>query len=1759
MKKLICRLMMILIFAALTIPAMVAPASAKVADDLKSYAKTLASENGASVGSKLSRGSKSNQFQYNSTSASSGRGLYVVEMFTTVAYERVAGPGSNCHMDFSLFYLGSDNKVYWTDDFNYNDRSEDFMDHTAAMRANQSDWISLQLPASCKKILAVYFHKAGGPVQGPYEWAASYLRVAKVSGSIGSIAKDEMGYEYRNYSGVYMAGIANLKELNFNGWGNHLWRLNQPSDAVNNSCGRSVFALELVTGGDGYVNKNGTVTVNYTDSLGITSNRSIRLREGYGNVQYNSDVYEAEKNYDHSLTTSWFDTSVKEMQGLAAGYTGNYWTYQGVSETLLRPYTGTGLLLVMPQNISTINSITVKLDENDSLSLQSIRFIELETLGGNYWNGGFALERTRSWTGRVLAQSAGSEYTVNGKSSFTFRRDQTSSYGRLQTYARGKGPYVDNTGTGVGVTIQLADVLGAGVEGYLAWNSSGHADKDAHFDAYKQMDKKAGTDARQAWYNLNIFRKEAITLTIRYKDTLGATRQADIPLTTTYLTYILKENKGKLTGGNWKTWISGVFQQNENVALPVKLAEYGSLLEIRLSYGSAPAGFTSGNSGSLDTAGDPISVENICFYEGVTSSNFSSKYDTKKLACVLKTSLKPAYSYSASSSQGQQLASGSTLSASLDAGTLKKGPPKSRDYAGKYLVSIKTVNLEPAGTASPISIQLDYTDVSGLRQTTPLYSVSTLAAGHYGTAYRQDKSYDLAPASYQYERHMCSNCVCEFVVDIPDAASIDSATLSIEGADEWQMESITIYSLSSLEQRRGERSNSAGLHLYWQRDYAGREVATARMSVLLYANSSSRTINFTTYAEDGTPIEPDQGVKADEYLTSLPESMTYSDTRKNLGLSVVKHIYQVDVAVADVEDAGSTNYFYFQLVFENGASGVVLANQQLASDSFRRGMVESFQIKTTQNYGNVLSVRIICDNTSSQSNVFDKLNIDSITVTLKNDSGISKSWLVERVGWIDITYVDEGAETGLDELDALMDTDSASSNVDVLKEFAITRRATAVDLLFCISTANGSANDAANPLENALQGKFEATLIYRDSAGMEKTQNFDLTAQIKAYNDTDRTFWLYRPNHVDRFTLSMPDVTSVIALNITRSGGKGTWIIDNVSIQQIGGLGEVYLSPTLSEYFRDASNASDLAKSTNSEGVNYTISGGGNVSITFTENSIDVSSQEEQDSWSATISRVPVLTSETLNIYLLPGSVIGRDYAFTPASPAVRATVKYTTVYGGAPVQNSFVLGSLGELNGQTVLYGKNLEVSAMSSLSSLVLSSTVPSGDQTIIGSAIIERCRGGVLMGTYYFNFGNFYLSNGNPEFSPTTTVSPTAMHQTLRLQPAAGQSVSLTAESNDVAVALRYTSTLDPAANKTVYQSPYVYLTDAGYTSITTGKFIDIPFELSNVGEIVGISIVTTGPVVSFDNALARSYAGPAPGAEAESPAGDTPAALLDSWSLSTPFTANTMASVYTEEGQLVTPAVFRFVTAPEEANAGAGTSGMVSMTVCYADSAGAMRSMQFDDLLSYLPSGGSLLPGSTAELSLQLSDAAYLDHIVLSAEDSWLLSSVSAELSPPGGTPSQSSATVNNWARSGAPLTIDLLPALYGGSGEGNQIQTFTVTGRGDAAQVSSSAAATGSSGGALQVTAYAGDTVRLTPAVTAVGNPDTTWTWNAGGYERELVVDSANNAAFRIPDSMAPGSSATFSVACNGDKRLAVSITVAVVKRPEPEPDEADLP
>lgn len=116
-----------------------------------------------------------------------------------------------------------------------------------------------------------------------------------------------------------------------------------------------------------------------------------------------------------------------------------------------------------------------------------------------------------------------------------------------------------------------------------------------------------------------------------------------------------------------------------------------------------------------------------------------------------------------------------------------------------------------------------------------------------------------------------------------------------------------------------------------------------------------------------------------------------------------------DDAVSSTEngDSGSKNMFYFQLVFQNGCSGYVLANQQLSADGFRAGYDESFTISTNQYFGEVVSINVIPDDFSGEDTVFDKLKVDSISVRQETNGALSRNWIASDVGWISIGYQDQ--------------------------------------------------------------------------------------------------------------------------------------------------------------------------------------------------------------------------------------------------------------------------------------------------------------------------------------------------------------------------------------------------------------------------------------------------------------------------------------------------------------------------------------------------------------------------------------------------------------------------------------------------------------------------------------------------------------------------------------------------------------------------------
>ncbi|MBQ2391010.1 MAG: hypothetical protein II306_04495, partial [Clostridia bacterium] len=547
-------------------------------------------------------------------------------------------------------------------------------------------------------------------------------------------------------------------------------------------------------------------------------------------------------------------------------------------------------------------------------------------------------------------------------------------------------------------------------------------------------------------------------------------------------------------------------------------------------------------------------------------------------------------------------------------------------------------------------VTLAYTTTSGEEKKIQSKRLSSLAMDYNGK--NQMKGITLYDHDYEYQTERdLKNGAAYFTVELDDVARFDYIYLSLPSGEIHgiQINNINIYEPESISQRYSSPSYLRTLYGF-DRDFTGNRVAFNNKPTALQPNREGSTFYFTKINSDGTMEEPDTNITYnDEYITTPPTSMTYEETLKNLGLAITKYTYNVDVKVANVLDAGSSNYFYFQLVFENGTSGVVLANQQLASDSFRQGYTESFTIHTTQNYGNVTGVRVICDTSSSTSQAFDKLNIETISVTLPNN-GSAKSWIIDRVGWIDINFQDEGVATTVSE----DGTTGGFPNSQVVKEFARTRTASTARLLFNIATSADSTDIISMPYV----GAFEASLVYVDTAGYTQNYNFDLRSAIYEFNESQSPSFIFRKNTTDHFTLSINDISSVKALNIYRSDGTIPWTIKDISISQFTELGNVYKT-TSGEFTRYIEGETLLTTSTNG---NVMINGVGNATFTFADNSIvmDVATTDPS-TWTTTITRIPTSTQESLNVYLYAGSNDNRTYSFNTANlPSIKGRMEYT-------------------------------------------------------------------------------------------------------------------------------------------------------------------------------------------------------------------------------------------------------------------------------------------------------------------------------------------------------------------------------------------------------------------------------------------------------------------------------------------------------------------
>ena len=1288
--------------------------------------------------------------------------------------------------------------------------------------------------------------------------------------------------------------------------------------------------------------------------------------------------------------------------------------------------------------------------------------------------------------------------------------------------------------------------------------------------------------------------KESLTLTVTYVDSFGAIRQVQVPVVTTYMLQLYSDNDGYLGIASFDL-LSGVFQQGDDISIRLPLSQYDHLMSVELGFGSSPRGinnfknnkyfytdlglpvhsggfmvtledwlancsddydsntalkkelaeaflpeYETFKDGTLLPTSETISIRYIRIYEHVNKDNFKSVYNRQKRIAEFSTDINSSYYFAASNKNGQVFANGQSLKLSLTDGTLLIGTIDltERDLENLYVVEINGQKISSeAKTPEDIEVTFAYTTTGGEQVVVENKKLSELAKSFNGYASMKGLSTYPTMDERQLAYDLGRNTV-KYLLELDNVSSFDYISLGLlDGVTVgWQVNSVGIYSLTELSHRYSNIRYLLNDMPEFDRDFEGDLVALNNKPAALQPGQTSKTFYFSKVLEDGTIETPDTDISyKDEYITVPPTSMSYQETLKNLGLAITKYTYTVDVDVANIMDAGSSNYFYFQLVFENGTSGVVLANQQLAADSFRQGYTESFTIHTTQNYGNVTGIRIICDTSSSDSKAFDKLNISKITVSLPSNGG-AKSWIMDKVGWIDINYQDEGAATVASDK-----KNTGFPNSMVVKEFARTRTASTARLLFNISTA------ASSPAySGGADSDYEAALTYVDSAGYTQTYNFNLKTAI--FNYIENTSWtnLFRPNMSDYFTLSLNDVTAVKSLSIYRANGVGDWIIKDISISQFSDLGDVYMDTT-GEFKRYVENETLITTSVNAE---QTVTRTGNATFTFSDHTININtSGTNPEGWTTTITRLPVASQETLNFYVYPGSSHARTYTFDANNPLqLKGRVEYTFKDNGATIgSESFTFTETTDINGVTVLKATGIKVNGMNQLKSLYLLSET--SDLPIISGVQVERIRGNTIVERLYFNYNNETLTQGRT-YSATakSDTSASRTKQTLALQVSNGQS-QIFGTNNDVAVALLYTNENDASSKqKTVYSSPYVFFTDVGITSLGNTSILEIPFEETGVDQVVGFSIVSNGADITFDNALIYNYL--------TKPAGE--AVLIDSCPITEKISTSTVAKQHMEKANAsVTPVTLTFTTSADSKYQGAGSSGRLPLTINYKNTSGNDASVSYDNFLNLLPANTVPSAGSTVSVKVQLTNLDSLTSLFISAtDDDWHLYKVSAAINQIVNAlqiPQSVEAFVDNWITSTKPAT-----AVFGNNTQ-SKIVNFSLTGL----TTASGNVETATSGNVLKIKAVPGETVSFIPSVTVEGTPDTSVVWDTSQYSAYIVDGGAAGLDFRVPDSYhgvsSVGQAFTFACYCSFDTDKTITVTIEVVEPTAETPDATPEP
>ena len=1350
--------------------------------------------------------------------------------------------------------------------------------------------------------------------------------------------------------------------------------------------------------------------------------------------------------------------------------------------SIFQSYSTDQYLFTTQEPIREIKRVQFFAGDSGSWDCRAMRIFHVDELGGLYrWNTA-SNDCYIDFAGDLIAEG------TLGNMSISWQNDKLIGTKTEQDANRAEGVDItlrtsgfdpayahhdlqDNTQKTLALRFDFADTYGSGLEALGAMSTTNNK-------------------------LTNMGLAETMAVTLYYLDCYGMEHAANVPAVLNAAEFAT----GLLSDNDRNQQIAGFAQQGEGLALGVFLPDYVSLVPNRgvtVTLGAAEArsalGLTTrgGAASQLRTQrielseSDAASFVTMAIYD-LSSAQISASVDGG--AIRYRYTGDPIYYQPVENVSGYPLRVGENR-ISLTAYEHGKNLMP-RDRTERYLLELTTDDVAGSGTKDDILMSVSWTDLEGnakISNTLNLRELSRDFNGWWYGSIAQDIGYYKGVATGQTLR---------LFVPLTNVKTITDVKVWMSGGgthDDWQMKDLTISTVASYDKRAvvwqafsvDGVSGSLSFDRSVESTLVYRFTDTAANPVLIQQDADEQTDvgpSREEYGGGSGGVDVTGARKVD--WSKIRYSMTFQEASQELGFGKERYLYAVTVHVAgnseaslEDGDCGSKNLFYFRLIFKSGSSGFVLANQQLPSDGFIAGASQTFYISTNQDYGDVTAVQIIPEDLSDKTDVFDKLNIRSIDVKREGNAALGPVWTVSQVGWISIDYRDEGqlqSVTGM----------AGRGAAELTRTYAVDGSTFDVNFMLSITTEGYPAGAPQ------LEGNLAAT-VYYDSYSPSKgyEQLSDVTKSMYSYmNRTSGSSdavggktisdpnLMFRAEHTDRFYFSLSDVRSVkyIDLQVT-SAVDTTWKIADVSLFMVNGEGSLVLN-SKGEYqrvYREGEQLTELAHGNSENSPAYSIilqpydgttnSRGelmngnvGVITVYFTENEIPMNPEAAQ--WTSIVSREPVSENDTLNVFLYPES--GKT---DPVNGLVTA-IQYSTTDERIH-QISTGMMNAAVYNGQEVYFTTNLNASRMTSLNSVTIYGA--NGGKGINGGsvrAVVQRLRSGVVISTWEL-LGSGYTDPAGIGLANDATLT-TQRQQRVRLQMGAGTPRAvLSAENNDLAVALWYRAD-DPSGME--LRSPYIYLTDQGYTQLRPGQVIDLTFDQKNVAEILGISVVSAGDINATVEAMrvVDEEMGIATGELVEVKGIYSSAETLAVTTV--PYRMNVDVT------RDVKPLSLTFVTALSASDdVSAGTGGPVRMTLGYYDKYGDLITRTYEDIRPYIADGAAgFLAGSTVQVEMLVPDVddlrwvelePYSDTAIGAAQSAmWTLESLTATLGDGAFTKHCDAKTQ---IVEGTPLRLNMADILVAAdvyvSGD-EEVQTVA--------------------GGSLDLLIPSGDSIRIVPRI-----------------------------------------------------------------------------